>query len=133
MTGTPRARIRSLQREWAKLHPRLRPAVVVLLSAGTVLAVLGTVGDAIQLWSRFPFLTNLASSLTAALFGIPLALVVVQRLLQAQAEANDRAAAWRLAVRSVHSMHVAAVTLSGPDADNAAAELTRLVERCDTA
>jgi hypothetical protein len=133
MTGTPRARIRGLRREWATLHPRLRPTVVVLLGAGTVLAVLGAVGDATELWSRLPFLTNLASSLTGALFGLPVALVVVQRLLQAQTEANDRAAAWRLAMRSAHSMRVAAVTLSGPGADNAAAELTRLVARCDAA
>ena len=133
MTGTPRARIRDLRREWATLHPRLRPAVVALLSTGTVLAVLGAVGDAAEVWSRFPFLTNLASSLTGALFGLPVALVVVQRLLQAQTEANDRAAAWRLAMRSVHSMRIAAVTLSGADADSAAAELTRLVARCDTA
>jgi hypothetical protein len=118
-----------LRREWARVHPRLRTVVVVLLAAGTVLAVLGAVGDAAGLWSRFPFLTNLASSLTAALFGLPVALVVVQRLLQAQTAANDRAAAWRLAVRSVHSMCVAAARLSAVDT----AELTRLVTSCDTA
>ncbi|WP_143162742.1 hypothetical protein [Couchioplanes caeruleus] len=133
MTGTPRARIRDLRREWATLHPWLRPTVVALLTAGTVLAVLGAAGDAAEVWSRFPFLTNLASSLTGALFGLPVALVVVQRLLQAQTEANDRAAAWRLAIRSVHSMRIAAVTLSGADLDSAAAELARLVARCDTA
>lgn len=133
MTGTPRTRIRDLQREWATLHPRLRPVVIALLTAGIALAVLGAVGDAAGVWSRFPFLTNLASSLTGALFGLPVALVVVQRLLQAQTEANDRAAAWRLAIRSVHSMRIAAVTLLGADADSAAAELARLVARCDTA
>jgi hypothetical protein len=106
--------------------------VVALLSAGTVLAVLGAVGDAFGTWSRFPFLTNLASSLTGALFGLPVALVVVQRLLQAQTDANERAAAWRLAMRSVHGMRVGAAALSGVDADNAA-ELTWLLARCDTA
>jgi hypothetical protein len=114
-----------------RLQPRLRSAVIALLSTGTVLAVLGAVGDAAGVWSRFPFLTNLASSLTGALFGLPVALVVVQRLLQAQTEANDRAAAWRLAVRTVHSMRIAAATLSGVDA--AAASLTRLLARCDAA
>jgi len=125
--------MRGLRREWAALHPRLRPAVVALLSAGAVLAVLGAAGDAAGLWSRFPFLTNLASSLTGALFGLPVALVVVQRLLQAQTEANDRAAAWRLAGQSAYRMRTAAVTLAGAGADSAAAELTRLVARCDTA
>jgi len=133
MAGTPRARISALRREWGTLHPRLRPTVVALLTAGTVLAALGAVGDGAGVWSRFPFLTNLASSLTGALFGLPVALVVVQRLLQAQTEANDRAAAWRLAVRSVHHMRIEAVTLSGADADGTIAELTRLVARCDTA
>lgn len=133
MTGTPRARIGNLRRDWVTLHPRLRPAVVAMLTVGSVLAVLGAVGDATEVWPRFPFLTNLASSLTGALFGLPVALVVVQRLLQAQTEANDRAAAWRLAIRSVHNMRIAAVTLCGADADSAAAELTRLVARCDTA
>jgi hypothetical protein len=107
--------------------------VAALLCAGVLLGVLGAVGDAAGVWSRFPFLTNLASSLTAALFGIPVALVVVQRLLQLQTDANDRAAARHLAMRSAHTMRTAAATLSGPDADNLAAELTRLVARCDAA
>jgi hypothetical protein len=107
--------------------------VAALLCAGVLLGVLGAVGDAAGVWSRFPFLTNLASSLTAALFGLPVALVVVQRLLQVQTEANERAAAWHLAMRSVHSMRVAAAKLYGTHADDAADELSRLVARCDAA
>jgi len=125
--------MRTLRREWETLHPTLRRAVVVLLSAGFVLAVLGAIGDAAGVWSRFPFLTNLASSLTGALFGLPVALVVVQRLIQAQAEVTDRAAAWRLAMRSAHNMRAAALTLIGAEADRAAAELDRLLARCDSA
>jgi hypothetical protein len=133
MTGAPRTWTGYPRREWAKVHPGLRPAVVALLCAGVVLAVLGAAGDAAGFWSRYPFLTNLASSLTAALFGLPVALVVVQRLLQVQTDANERAAAWRLAMRSAHGMRAAAGTLAGPDADDAAAELARLVARCHAA
>lgn len=122
----------TVRREWAALHPRLRTTVVALLGAGTVLALLGAAGDAAGMWSRLPFLTNLASSLTGALFGIPVAVVVVQRLLRAQSEADERAAAWRLAMRSVHAMRVAAVPLARVDAD-VAGEVARLVARCDAA
>lgn len=104
-----------VRRGWRALHPGLRPVVVTLLAAGVALGVLGAVGDAAGFWSRLPFLTNLASSLTAALFGLPVALVVVQRLLQVQAEANDRAAAWRLATRSAHHLRVAAGALPSLD------------------
>lgn len=102
-----------------------------MLAAGVVLVVLGLVGDLAGFWSDLPFLTNLVSALTGALFGVPVAIVVVQRLLQAQADASDLAAAWRLATRSAHEMRIAAHTLSR--ADGSAADLARHLARCDVA
>ncbi|MFI6076315.1 hypothetical protein ACIA5C_32700 [Actinoplanes sp. NPDC051343] len=122
--------MRALRREWTRLHPLLRRAVTVMVGAGTTLLVLGVVGDATGVWSHVPFLTNVASSLTGALFGLPVALVVVQRLLDTQTAANDRAEASRLLVRSVQHMRVAALTLAGPASDD---DLPLLVARCDVA
>ncbi|BCJ39944.1 hypothetical protein GCM10010168_28030 [Actinoplanes ianthinogenes] len=124
MIGPPRAWI-------ADLHPRLRPVLAAMLAAGVALTVLGVAADLAGLWSSLPFLTNLVSALTGALFGIPVAVAVVQRLLQAQTDATDRAAAWRQATRSVHEMRIAAHALSR--ADGAAADLARHLARCDAA
>ncbi|MEU4425686.1 hypothetical protein AB0F81_34115 [Actinoplanes sp. NPDC024001] len=133
MTGTPRARTATLRREWETVHPRLRTTVVAMLSAGTVLTALGAAGDAAGAWSRFPFLTNLASALTGALFGLPVALLVVQRLIQAQTQTTERAAAWRLALRSAHTMRFAARTLLSAGTEHAATDLDGLLAQCDGA
>ncbi|WIM93451.1 hypothetical protein ACTOB_005430 [Actinoplanes oblitus] len=112
-------------------HPRLRPVLAAMIGAGVLLAGLGVAGDVAGFWASLPFLTNLVSSLTGALFGIPVGIVVVQRLLQAQTDANDRAAAWRLALRSAHHMRTAAGALTGPAGTGE--ELARLLARCDSA
>jgi hypothetical protein len=62
-----------------------------MVMAGGLAAVAGVAADAAGFWSRFPFLTNLASSATAALFGIPIALLVLQRVSNLHEEARRRA------------------------------------------
>jgi hypothetical protein len=81
--------------------------------------------------SALPFITNVFSSLTAVLFGVPLALLVLQRLGLAQAEAVEARAAQRLATTVVEDLASAAPRLHpGPlsNLPDAEAELLK-VER----
>jgi hypothetical protein len=83
-------------REWRSVSPVLRAFALWSFLVGLVLVALGTVGDVRGWWPQAPFLTNLASSVTGACFGIPVALVVLQRLAAVQSEVNDRNAVRRL-------------------------------------
>ena len=78
--------------EWRKTPYIIRALGTISFSLGLVLALLGLLGDLLNLWSRFPFLTNLASSVTGALFGIPLAVVFLQRLSALQSDSFERIA-----------------------------------------
>jgi hypothetical protein len=116
---------------WRETPDGLRVLWLVLWSAGVVLLGLGWWGDEVGFWSSKPFITNVFSSLTAALFGVPIALVVVQRLGVTQAEAVEARAARRLAATVVEDLASAAPRLRpGPLSDlrDAEAELGK-VER----
>lgn len=76
--------------EWRKTPYIIRALGIISFSLGSILALLGLLGDLLNLWSKFPFLTNLASSVTGALFGIPLALVFLQRLSTLQSDSFER-------------------------------------------
>ena len=86
----------------------IRPPVRRGLTVSLVLAVLsvvgGGVGDLIGWWDRVPFLTNFATGITGALFGVPFALVVVGMITKRQAEEADRRAAKRLAGTALASL-----------------------------
>ncbi|MFI5593142.1 hypothetical protein ACIA5G_49405 [Amycolatopsis sp. NPDC051758] len=100
----------------------------MLWSAGAVLLGLEWWGDQARFWSSKPFVTNVFSSLTAALFGVPLALIVLQRLGVTQAEAVEARAARRLAAKVVRDL--APALHPGPSSDLLAAEAGLLkVER----
>jgi hypothetical protein len=86
-------------REWRSVSPVLRLFAIWSFVVGLVLVALGTVGDIRGWWPHAPFLTNLASSVTGACFGIPVALVVLQRLAAVQSEVNDRNSVRRLLYR----------------------------------
>jgi hypothetical protein len=99
---------------------------LVLWGVDVGLVSVGWWGDQVGFWSSKPFITNVFSSLTAALFGVPLALIVLQRLGLAQAEAVEARAAQRLATTVVEDLASAAPRLHpGPLSDlrNAEAEL----------
>src|SRR5438067_6629877 len=80
----------ALHEEWETVSPPLRTLAQAMMMTGGLAAVVGVAADAAGVWSRFPFLTNLASSATAALFGMPIALLVLQRVSKLQEEARER-------------------------------------------
>ncbi len=100
-------------------------------SCDCAVAARDVAGGQAGFWSSKPFLTNVFSSLTAALFGVPLALVVLQRLGMTQAEAVNARAARRLAATVVEDLAAAAPMLHpAPVSDLRAAEAGLLkVER----
>ncbi|SMD25981.1 hypothetical protein SAMN05661093_09559 [Kibdelosporangium aridum] len=116
---------------WRETPAGLRVLWLALWSVGVVLLGLGWWGDQAGFWSSKPFITNVFSSLTAVLFGVPLALIVLQRLGLTQAEAVEARAAQRLATTVVEDLASAAPRLHpGPLSDlrDAEAELLK-VER----
>lgn len=76
-----------------------------MVPLGITCALFGAVGDARGWWDNRGFLTNLASSFTSLLFGVPVALLVLSRLTDAQAEATLRRQVVRRARGSVQSLH----------------------------
>jgi len=84
---------------WEDTPRALRAGCTALWTTGVVLLALGWWGDHEAFWADRAFLTNVFSSVTAAAFGVPLALVVLNRIGMAQAEAVEARAGRRLAVR----------------------------------
>jgi hypothetical protein len=110
--------VRWLRDVWRETPGGLRVLWLVLWGVGAVLLGSGWWADQTGFWSSKPFLTNVFSSLTAAMFGVPLALVVLQRVGLAQAEVVEARAARRLAAKVVSDLARAARMLySGPPSD----------------
>ena len=89
--------IRWVAQVWRETPLSLRVATLVMWFAGTAMVALGSVGDSKGFWTSRPFLTNLASSVTGAAFGIPLALLVLQRIAVGEAERQETRTMKRLA------------------------------------
>lgn len=103
-------------RIWDESGPVLRATIIISPIAGCLTFALSAWGDATGFWSDKPFLTNMVSALAGAFFGIPFALVVLQRLAMDQANRVERAGAQRLAVRTGQELW--AVTVAATGADN---------------
>ena len=84
------------KRAWDNTSPSVRVLSAVMCLLGVGLVVLGWIGDSRGWWKDRPFLTNLVSSVTAALFGIPFALVILGRIANARARREEAGAAKRL-------------------------------------
>lgn len=84
---------------WNETGSTLRRAWIILWAVGIVFLALGVWGDSDGFWAGKPFLTNLFSALTSAAFGIPLALVVLQRIAASEADAAEARGARRIAGR----------------------------------
>ncbi|MER7271694.1 hypothetical protein ABT344_25730 [Micromonospora carbonacea] len=117
-----------LREAWAQTGRPVRVASLGMWSAGGLGTVVGVVGDQLGWWDDRPFLTNLMSSLVGALFGIPLALIVLRRVTAVEGRRTERAEA-------LHVAHVTAERLAAdlaplcPDrrlAERAAGILRRL-------
>jgi hypothetical protein len=101
--GWPR-RLRGLRSGWKDTSPGLRSLGVVMWVTGVVLVVSGWIADSRGFWSDRPFLTNLASSLTGAVFGIPFVLVIFQQITTAQTQSKEATDTRRLAARVSRQM-----------------------------
>jgi len=86
---------------WRDYNPALRAAAITLWLFGIAFAMLGALGDSRGWWAGRPFATNLVSSLVGACFGIPIALIVIQRLAANQLEMVERRSAMRHALRTM--------------------------------
>jgi hypothetical protein len=123
--------MRWLRGVWRETPGGLRVLWLVLWGVDAALLGAGWWGDQAGFWSTKPFITNVFSSLTAALFGVPLALIVLQRVVLTQAETVAARAAQRLAAKVVEDLVVAVAKLCPvpvSDVRNVEAELL-MVER----
>ncbi|NML55178.1 hypothetical protein [Streptomyces sp. R302] len=97
------------------------------IPSGIVCAALGIVGDGLGWWDDRSFLTNLLSSFTGLLIGVPFALVVLSHLGSLQAEAVAQQAARRRGLNT--ALEFEQIVLSGfrqLELDDAYADLIRL-------
>ncbi|WP_392840242.1 hypothetical protein [Streptomyces sp. LN500] len=96
------------RRWWVEDTPRpVRWTVYICLPLGLLLLIAGVYGDSQQWWEGYSFATNLVSSLTSLLFGVPTALIVLSHLSLAQAEAANRRAVQKRARLSARAFHEA--------------------------
>jgi hypothetical protein len=99
--------LRSLStRPWGKLRTiwnetgsTLKKVWILLWVAGIILLTFGVWGDSAGFWAPRPYLTNTFSALTSAAFGVPVALIVLQRIAASEADAAEARAARRMAGR----------------------------------
>ncbi|MER5966799.1 hypothetical protein [Streptomyces sp. NPDC002057] len=83
--------MRRVVREWWRETPKaIRWVAYISVPLGVAATVLGVYGDGHGWWDDRGFLTNLVSSFTSLLFGVPTALVVLSHLNGQQAQAMER-------------------------------------------
>lgn len=99
---------------WNETGPTLKKAWIVLWASGVILLTFGVWGDRVGFWANKPYLTNTFSALTSAAFGVPVALVVLQRVAASEADATEARAARRMAAR-VSADLASTVTALGRD------------------
>ena len=73
-----------LRGAWVGTAPLIRILSLLLWVFGLTLLTVGIVGDMNRWWDNRPFVTNVVSSATTAAFGLPVALIVIQRLVSYQ-------------------------------------------------
>lgn len=91
-------------REWRDTSAVLKWLFFWSLSLGIVLTIICVAADIKGNWDRLPFLTNLMSNMAGALFGLPLALVILSRLSAYQTERANRLRIERLLVKAVKNL-----------------------------
>jgi hypothetical protein len=84
---------------WSETGNTLKKVWIVLWISAVILLALGVWGDNTGFWADKPYLTNTFSALTSAAFGVPVALVVLQRVSASEADAAEARSARRMAGR----------------------------------
>jgi hypothetical protein len=84
---------------WRETGSTLKKVCFTLWTCAVILLALGILGDNTGFWTDKPYLTNTFSALTSASFGVPVALVVLQRVAASEADAAEVRAARRMAGR----------------------------------
>jgi hypothetical protein len=83
---------------------------------GISVLALGVYGDSQAWWDSYPFVTNVLSSTCGVFFGIPFAVLVLQRLIAGQESASQAETINRMYVASAAEL-VAAVDMFTPGSD----------------
>jgi hypothetical protein len=96
---------------WNETGGTLKKAWIVLWATGVILLTLGVWGDSTGFWASRPYLTNTFSALTSAAFGVPIALIVLQRVAASEADAAEARAARRMAGRVSADLASAVIVL----------------------
>jgi hypothetical protein len=84
---------------WNEIGSTLKKVWILLWLTGIILLIFGVWGDNAGFWAPRPYLTNTFSALTSAAFGVPVALIVLQRIAASEADAAEARAARRMAGR----------------------------------
>ncbi|MER5379993.1 hypothetical protein ABT040_06885 [Streptomyces sp. NPDC002688] len=92
---------------WRDTPPITQRLSIWMPLLGLLILTLGLVGDMRGWWEGMSFLTNLLSSLTGLLFGVPFALLVLSRLTSAQADIAEQRGVRRLVERSLREFDAA--------------------------
>ncbi|WP_432138642.1 hypothetical protein [Streptomyces sp. bgisy154] len=118
---------------WDESPSIIRQISLLLWALGLLTLFLGIYGDECGWWSDRSFLTNIASGVTAALFGIPVALLFLSQLATLQAEQAQRSAARGLAIRLAEEFRESVVKLVKEDApENVDAHLSDVLIAFDS-
>lgn len=86
---------------WKTLHPTVRRSMIISIVLGFASLITGILLEDHEFWNSRPFVTNVASTLTGAFFGIPLAVFVLQWLTQDYAKTADRRTTLALISKSI--------------------------------
>ncbi|RZT84603.1 hypothetical protein EV383_1450 [Pseudonocardia sediminis] len=127
-----------------KLTPRGRtfdPVNVVLclalLMLGASILSVGVLLESTDFWIRHPFLTNVASGVATACFGIPFAIVVLSRIYRRQAAITERQQLGQSIDREIGLLQDIfsrqATTVNDPKLTNALSGILKAHEEIETA
>jgi len=111
---SPATQFRAAMRTiWNQTGSTLKWAWLVLWAGGAALLAFGAWGDSSGFWSDKPYLSNTFSEATAAAFGVPVALVLLQRLASSESAAAESRSARRMAWRVSADLESTVRTLAG--------------------
>ncbi len=101
---------------WREADKALQALAIILWVSGIILTVFGAVGDVLNWWSNKPFLSNIIASLDGALFGIPVALIILQGIVTTQEERRQQREVERSAKQAASKLlHAALDVLPNPE------------------